>query len=328
MPHEHKRARTEATAERALHASDTPDQTGSVTTAPPSDRSAPEQLLLVTWNLAGYRSASRSLLKYLSATDPDIVCLQETKLQITDVPGPFLLPRYPYKTWFCSTARKGYSGTAVLSKLKPERVHKGIPGHREHDAEGRCIVYEFADFTLVTVYVPNSGVHTLNRLRYRIDSWDAALREYLCTLRRGGICTILCGDVNVALDDTDVYSAEACRGHSGFTDEERHSWRRTLNDAQLVDAFRVLHPSTQEPRFTFWDYRTSVGGVRRDGWRIDVFCVSPGMLEHAPSDGASAVSRWRVRSVRSRPDIFGSDHCPVELTLARNRRKEQEQAEG
>ncbi|KAK4533624.1 hypothetical protein CCYA_CCYA18G4506 [Cyanidiococcus yangmingshanensis] len=295
-----------------------------------------QRLRIVTWNVASYRAASGALLKYIQKTDPDIVCLQETKLQSSATPGPFLLPQYRSKTWFCSTARKGYSGTAVLSKWQPERIHRGIPGHPEHDAEGRCIVYEFPDFVLINVYVPNAGLAACERLSYRVEHWDCALRDYLKRLSAEGRWVILCGDMNVAMEDRDVYAVEACQGHAGFTRAERESFRETLRQAGLVDAFLVLHGDKAEPRFTFWDYRDSVGGVRRNGWRIDLFCVSAEMVERkaketvAELDNCSeqdllptqagrmtATSVWKVVEVRPRADVYGSDHCPVEMELVR-----------
>jgi len=332
LPPPEKRART-------LPATGTSTQSTQVTPALTSERSvtSSRQLRLVTWNVASYRSASTALLKYVHEANPDIICLQETKLQANATPGPFLLPQYRYKTWFCSTARKGYSGTAVLSKLKPQSVHRGIPGHPEHDAEGRCIVYEYPDLVLVNVYVPNSGLRSCERLAYRVQEWDSALRDYLRQLAATRRSIILCGDMNVALDDRDVYSVEACRGCAGFTSDERESFRRTLSEAGLVDAFMALHGNEATPRFTFWDYRDSMGGVRRNGWRIDLFCVSAAMvgqgrtprqvLRHNDASAEACTadtspqsmateSVWKVVQVRPRPDIYGSDHCPVEMVLA------------
>jgi exodeoxyribonuclease III len=329
-----KRARSEL--EKAS-SSAVAKETGSAAVGDTTQRSA-QHLRIVTWNVASYRTASSALLKYVQKTDPDIICLQETKLQSNATPGPFLLSQYRSKTWFCSTARKGYAGTAILSKWLPQRIHRGIPGHPEHDAEGRCIVYEFPDLVLINVYVPNSGLGACERLSYRVEQWDCALRDYLQRLASSGRCIVLCGDMNVAMEDRDVYAVDVCQGSAGFTRQERESFRQTLHQAGLVDAFLALHGKDGSPRFTFWDYRDSVGGVRRNGWRIDLFCVSESMLDGDPNAnatmeepdtsskrnvGAVAIktkrvpSIWKVVDVRPRADVYGSDHCPVEMILER-----------
>lgn len=342
-----KRARTSADEKSAADLessaalcspSETPAETQSSSSSPPPppDASLPAALKLVTWNVASFRSAAKALAAYAARAKPDIICLQETKLRAHEVPGPFFLPAYPHKTWFCSSARKGYSGTAVLSKLKPRRVSRGIPGAPAHSGEGRCIVAEFDAFVLVNVYVPNSGMKSCERLGYRVNEWDVDLRRYLASLaERGAKAVVWCGDMNVAVHDADVHDAPACRGHAGFTDAERDSFRRTLRDARLADAYRALHPHATGA-YTFWDYRTR---ARKAGWRIDYFCVSECMVA-APARagggadsggdgdgddeerGSGARARYRVTDVWMEPEVYGSDHCPVGCRLALARRTE------
>jgi len=247
-------------------------------------------LKIVSWNVNGIRALlSRDLLRPLvTAHDPDVLCFQETKAQPEQV--PFDWPAYPYHFWH-SAEKKGYAGTAVVSKTAPLGVQRDF-GVAHHDREGRVIAAEFEAFFVVSVYVPNAR-RDLSRLRDRQD-WDQCLRTYLQALaqQKPVVC---CGDFNVAHTALDLTYAKANEGQHGFTQEERAGFHNLL-DAGFVDAFRHLHPG--EPQhYTWW---RQFGGARERniGWRIDYTLISTALL---PCLQAATILS----------DIYGSDHCPV-----------------
>lgn len=224
--------------------------------------------------------------------DADFFCLQETKLQAGQIEMD--LPGY-YQYWNYAE-KKGYSGTAVFTRLEPLQVSYGI-GIEEHDHEGRVITLEYPDFYLVNVYTPNSQ-EELKRLDYRMQ-WEDDFRAYLNRLasEKG---TIVCGDMNVAHKEIDLKNPKTNHNNAGFTDQERGKLTELL-ESGFVDSYRHFYPDT-EGVYSWWSYRFQAR-VRNTGWRIDYFLVSEQIRE-------------RMLGAAIHTDIYGSDHCPVELTLA------------
>ena len=221
----------------------------------------------------------------------DIFCIQETKMQ----DGQLDINFEGYKKYFNSAIRKGYSGTAVFTKIEPLHVNYGI-GIEEHDQEGRVITLEFEKFYLVNCYTPNSK-RELTRLEYRVK-WEDDFRNYLLNLDKQKP-VVLCGDLNVAHCEIDLKNPKSNRGNAGFTDEERSQMTNLLNSG-FVDTFRYLYPDKTDS-YSWWSY---MGKAREKniGWRIDYFIVSERI---APN----------IKEASIHPEIFGSDHCPVEVDL-------------
>jgi len=247
---------------------------------------------LVSWNVNGLRAVmGKGFLDIFSELDADIFCLQETKLQpeqiSLDLPGYTLL--------WNSADKRGYSSTAVFTKLSPLSVRYDF-GEDIHRHEGRVITAEYADFFLVCCYTPNSQ-DELKRLSYRMD-WETAFRTYLLELDAQKP-VILCGDLNVAHQEIDLKNPKTNRKSPGFTDVEREKMSELLA-AGFTDTYRSLHP-TQEDAYTWWSYRAGAR-ARNVGWRIDYFLVSNRLLP-------------RVQSAHIYPNILGSDHCPVGILL-------------
>jgi len=255
---------------------------------------------LLSWNVNGLRAAlKKGFRDFLAAEQPDVLCLQETKLS-SDLVDAFVFEGYPHLYWNCAE-KKGYSGTAVLSKTEPWTVTYGL-GSAEHDREGRVITAEYPDFYLVTVYTPNSQNHDDNgrprRLDYRTLEWDVAFLQYVKTLEEAKP-VVFCGDLNVAHTEIDLANPKSNRKNAGFTDEERARFDAIL-EAGFVDTFRRLYPEARD-RYSWWSYRA--GARKRNvGWRIDYFCVSASL---APS----------IEDALILDQIEGSDHCPVGLVL-------------
>ncbi len=247
---------------------------------------------IVSWNVNGLRALlQKDGLARLEAEDADIVCLQETKASGDQVEGA--LASYPHQFW-SAAEQKGYSGTAVLSRIGPLSVRMGM-GAREHDAEGRLISLELPDFWLVNVYTPNSG-RGLVRLSYRLQ-WDKAFLRYLRRLEKVKP-VVFCGDLNVAHEEIDIANPKGNRRNAGFTDEERESFSAILA-AGYADTFREQHP---EPgRYTWWSYMHNAR-AKNIGWRIDYVCVSRPLMP-------------RVRAAFILDGIAGSDHCPVGVEI-------------
>ncbi len=248
---------------------------------------------MVSWNVNGLRALlQKDGLRALEAEDPDVICLQETKATSEQVEG--IPDGYAHQFW-SSAEQKGYSGTAVLSRLAPLSVRMGM-GSREHDSEGRLISLELPDFWLVTVYTPNAG-RGLVRLDYRLE-WDKAFLRYLRRLEKSKP-VVFCGDLNVAHREIDIANPKANRRNAGFTDEERENFSRVL-DSGFADTFRELHP---EPgQYTWWTYMYNAR-AKNIGWRIDYVCLSRALLP-------------RLRSASILSGITGSDHCPVAAEIA------------
>ena len=247
---------------------------------------------LISWNVNGLRACvGKGFTEFVKAQQPDILCLQETKLQA----GQIDLPMEGYHAYWNYAEKKGYSGTALFTKTEPLAVTYGI-GIPEHDKEGRVITAEFADFYMITVYTPNSQ-NELTRLSYRM-TWEDAFLSYLKELEQKKP-VIFCGDLNVAHREIDLKNPKSNHKNAGFTDEERGKFARLLENG-FVDTFRYFYPE-QEGIYSWWSYRFHAR-EKNAGWRIDYFLVS-GCLKERLDDAVIYT------------DVFGSDHCPVGLFL-------------
>ena len=247
---------------------------------------------LVSWNVNGLRAClGKGFLESFAALDADVFSIQETKMQ----PGQAELDLPGYRQYWNSAEKKGYSGTAVFTRLEPLNVTYGI-GSEEHDREGRAITLEFEDFYLVNCYVPNAQ-RELTRLDWRME-WEDALREYLLALDKKKP-VIYCGDLNVAHQEIDLKNPKTNRGNAGFTDEERTKMTQLL-EAGFVDSFRYLYPD-RTGAYSWWSYMYHAR-ANNAGWRIDYFIVSRSIAD-------------RINDSVIHPEIMGSDHCPVELDI-------------
>ena len=246
----------------------------------------------ISWNVNGLRAVfGKGFPEIIQGLDADFVCLQETKMQAGQLEAD--LPSY--HTYWNYAEKKGYSGTAIYTRHEPLSVSYGI-GIDYHDTEGRVITLEYTDFYLVTVYVPNSQ-DDLRRLGYRM-TWEDDFRTYLVELDKKKP-VIVCGDLNVAHQEIDLKNPKSNRRNAGFTDEERGKFQELL-DAGFIDTFRYFHPD-QRDIYSWWSYRFKAR-ERNSGWRIDYFVTSQRL---AP----------QLASAKIHTEIFGSDHCPVELVL-------------
>ena len=249
---------------------------------------------LISWNVNGVRaSAKKGLLEFMRKARADVICLQETKASPQDLTH-LAWPR-GYEVFWNSAEKKGYSGTAIFTRVKPRNLSLGI-GIAEHDREGRVITAEFDDFTLVNVYQPNSQ-RGLLRLKYRTESWDADFLAYLQRLN-GSKPVLFCGDLNVAHAEIDLANPKSNRRNAGFTDEERQNFSRLL-EAGYVDTFREFEK--RGGHYTWWSQFADCR-KRNIGWRVDYFVASERLRP-------SLKRAWIL------PDVMGSDHCPVALEL-------------
>lgn len=224
---------------------------------------------LISWNVNGLRAVwKKGFEDFFKQVNADIVCIQETKMQ----EGQLDVKLEGYYQYFNSAVKKGYSGTAIFTKLKPENVTYGI-GIEEHDQEGRVITLEYPEFYLITVYTPNAK-RELTRLEYR-QAWEDDFREYLLKLDKKKPI-VMCGDLNVAHKEIDLKNPKSNRGNAGFTDEEREKFTKLLNSG-FVDTFRFLYPNKEES-YTWWSYMMNAR-ERNIGWRIDYFIVSDRIKE-------------------------------------------------
>lgn len=247
---------------------------------------------LISWNVNGLRACCDKGFKDTFATlDADFFCLQETKLQAGQIDIEF----DGYRSYWNYAEKKGYSGTAVFTREEPVNVFFGI-GKEEHDHEGRVITVEMPDYYLVTVYTPNSQ-DGLKRLDYRM-TWEDDFRNYLLRLDRE-IPVIVCGDLNVAHKEIDLKNPKTNRMNAGFTDQERGKFTELL-DAGFIDTFRHFYPE-QKDIYSWWSYRFRAR-EKNAGWRIDYFLASDRLSE-------------KLLGAKIHTEIFGSDHCPVELTV-------------
>ncbi len=249
----------------------------------------------ISWNVNGLRAVlKKGFEDFFYDIDADIFCIQETKMQEGQIEN-FELKGY--KQYWNSAIKKGYSGTAIFTKIEPISVSYGI-GIEEHDQEGRVITLEFEKFYLVNIYVPNSK-RELERLDYRMI-WEDEIRKYLCNLNKKKP-VIMCGDLNVAHEEIDLKNPKTNRRNAGFTDEERNKMTELLN-ANFTDSYRYIYP--EKIAYSWWSY---MGNARAKdiGWRIDYFIVSSDIKEN-------------IKDAYIFKDIYGSDHCPVGLDIKIN----------
>lgn len=244
----------------------------------------------ISWNVNGLRACvDKNFMEDFKKLDADLFCLQETKLQEgqinLDLPG--------YHQYWNYADKKGYSGTAIFTKKEPLNVSYGM-GIDEHDHEGRVITLEFDEYYFITVYTPNSK-QELERLDYR-QHWEDDFRAYLCGLKEKKP-VIFCGDLNVAHQEIDLKNPKTNHHNAGFTDEERAKMTQLL-EAGFIDTFRYFYPDKTDI-YSWWSYRFKAR-EKNTGWRIDYFIVSDDFKD-------------RIKNAVIHTDIFGSDHCPVEL---------------
>ncbi len=246
----------------------------------------------ISWNVNGIRACVQKGFKDVFQTlDADIFCLQETKLQ----EGQLDLSFEGYHSYWNYALKKGYSGTAIFTKQKPQHVFYGIQ-KPQHDQEGRVITLEFDHYYFITVYTPNSQ-NELQRLDYRLSFEDDFL-DYLLHLTSHKP-VIFCGDLNVAHQNIDLKNPQSNHHNAGFTDQERQKMDRLLQSG-FIDTFRYLYPC-QEASYTWWSYRFNAR-KNNAGWRIDYFIVSQDLKD-------------KIQEAKIHPDILGSDHCPIELDI-------------
>ena len=246
---------------------------------------------LISWNVNGIRACvNKGFCDFFKKIDADIFCIQESKCQEGQVDLIFK----GYNSYWNYAEKKGYSGTAIFTKIKPINVTYGI-GIKEHDKEGRVITLEFENFYMVNIYTPNSK-RGLERLDYR-QVWEDEIRKYLLKLDNKKP-VIMCGDLNVAHQEIDLKNPKNNRGNAGFTDEERTKMTELLS-AGFEDSYRFLYPEKIE--YSWWSY---MGSAREKniGWRIDYFIVSKSIKD-------------KIKNAKIYTDIMGSDHCPVGLEM-------------
>lgn len=251
---------------------------------------------IISWNVNGIRAvAKKNFFEDFKAMAPDVLCLQETKAQDDQVVET-LQPLEGYHVYSNSAEKKGYSGTAIISKVEPIQVTRGI-GMEEHDNEGRVLCAEYETFFLISVYVPNSG-NGLKRLEYR-QEWDLAFFKYLKKLEESKP-VVVCGDFNVAHTEIDLARPKAnYNKYAGYMQEEIDGMDRFTQNG-LIDSFRHFYPD-QKDAYSWWSYRAGARG-KNIGWRIDYFLVSESFIPALK--GASILS-----------EVMGSDHCPVAIEL-------------
>jgi exodeoxyribonuclease III len=249
---------------------------------------------IISWNINGIRAAiKKGFREFVESESADMLCLQETKAHVDQLDTDWI-DQLGYCQVWNSAQKKGYSGTAIWSKIKPKNTHAGI-GNEDYDHEGRVTTAEFDKFQLVSVYTPNSQ-RGLTRLDYRC-SWDKLFLDFVVSLNRRKP-VIFCGDLNVAHKEIDLANPKANRMNAGFTDKERGGFDSIVS-ANFVDSFRAFND--QGGQYTWWTMRTNAR-EKNIGWRLDYFCVSKKLMS-------------KVVDCKIRADVFGSDHCPIELTL-------------
>ncbi len=247
---------------------------------------------LISWNVNGIRACvGKNFMEFFNEIDADVFCIQESKMQ----EGQLVLELEGYHQYWNYAVKKGYSGTAIFTKVEPLQVTYGM-GIEEHDQEGRVITLEFEKFHMVTVYTPNSQ-NELARLPYRM-TWEEAFLAHLKKLEETKP-VIFCGDLNVAHKEIDLKNPKTNRKNAGFSDEERGKFTELLANG-FIDTFRYFYPDLEQV-YSWWSYRFSAR-AKNAGWRIDYFCVSDSLKE-------------QLVDAKIHADILGSDHCPVELEI-------------
>ncbi|XP_004236570.2 DNA-(apurinic or apyrimidinic site) endonuclease, chloroplastic [Solanum lycopersicum] len=271
------------------------------TMRPPPLSKDTKHVKLLSWNVNGLRALLKlknlCIQQLADREDFDVICLQETKLQEKDVEAiKESLHDYKNSFWTCSVSKLGYSGTAIISRIKPVSIKYGL-GIPDHDTEGRLVTVEFDNFYLLCGYVPNSG-DGLRRLTYRITEWDPSLGSYMKELEESKP-VVLTGDLNCAHEEIDIYNPTGNKRSAGFTEEERQSFETNFLNKGFVDTFRKQHPGVVG--YTYWGYRHG-GRKTNKGWRLDYFLVSECISE-------------KVHDSYILPDVDGSDHSPIGLVL-------------
>ena len=256
---------------------------------------------IIAWNVNGLNAINKKvdLNKFLKKHDPDVFCMGETKLSC-----PFFeleqelkkkIKGYKFRYWSPCLTRGGYSGTSIWCKKEPLSVKTGM---KKYDNEGRVITIEYKDYFILHVYTPNSG-QTLQRLEYRVNEWDKHFRNYIKRLSKKKP-VIVCGDLNVAHQEIDIANPSSNKRNAGFTDQERNSFDKLLEKADLVDTFRHLHPKVVD-KYSFWTYMFNAR-KKNKGWRIDYFLVSKSILK-------------KVKKSDIITKQEGSDHAPIIMEL-------------
>ena len=272
---------------------------------------------LITWNVNGLRSVMSKIKngtkqslpctnnvvrEILTTESPDFLCLQEIKCSDGVDMSCIELDELGYVAYLnCSKARKGYSGTAILTKHKPLNVRYDFDTVSENDElnrEGRVITLEYTKFYVITAYVPNAKPD-LSRLKFRIDAWESTMRAYLCELQSSGKHVLFCGDLNVAAQEIDVHNPASARGNHGFTDQERDAFQQLLDDCALIDTYRYLHPTMAKYS---WYSPFAQSRKRNKGWRIDYWLVSKRL-------------RSKIVEADIMDEYYGSDHVPCVLSM-------------
>ena len=250
---------------------------------------------IISWNVNGIRAVlKKGFLDFMNQENPDIICIQETKASPEQV--ELNLENYPYKYWN-SAIKKGYSGTAIFSKIKPITIENNLQIEK-HDQEGRVICFELDNYYLVTVYTPNSK-RDLSRLDYRHKEWDVDFLKYLKKLESKKP-VIFCGDLNVAHKEIDLKNPKPNKRNAGFTEQERQGFENYVK-AGFVDTFRMFN---KEPNhYTWWSYMFN-SRAKNVGWRIDYFCVSN-------------IIKNKVNEARILPEVMGSDHAPILIEITK-----------
>ncbi len=249
-------------------------------------------MLLLSWNVNGIRAVlKKGFLDFLTTTRPDILCIQEMRA----TPEQIDFSMEGYHRFWNPAERKGYSGTAIFSKVPPIHSSFGM-GMPQHDGEGRVVTLEYDDFYLVNVYTPNVG-RSLDRLEYRFKEWDPVFLAYVKDLEKGKP-VIFCGDLNVAHKEIDLANPKSNDGNAGFTKEERMGFDRIVENG-FLDTFREFH--SEGGQYSWW---SNFGKARAKnvGWRIDYFCMSSSF-------------RPRLQDALIMPQVMGSDHCPVGIVI-------------
>ncbi len=259
---------------------------------------------IIAFNVNSLRNIikKKDLFNLIENEDPTILCMSETKLTcpIVDVQKTMdeKVSNYKYKYYSTCSEKGGYAGTAIFSKKEPKNVFYGLYDKNINlDKEGRVITLEFKKFFLVHVYTPNSGI-ALQRLKFRTTEWDPVFKKWLIHLQKSKPI-IVCGDLNVANEEIDLKNPKSNHKTAGFTDEERESFKKILEDVELIDTYRYKYPTKQE--YSYWTYRMNAR-AKNVGWRIDYFLVSKNIIN-------------KVKKSKILTDVMGSDHAPIKLNI-------------
>lgn len=256
---------------------------------------------ILSWNVNGLRAVEKKgFLSWLAKENPDILCVQETKCDPSQLTEALLKPR-GYKTFWSSAEKKGYSGVAVFTKKEPVAVSDKL-GKKEFDREGRHLILDFGDFVLFNIYFPNGGAGN-KRVPYKMNYYDKFLKTADALVQKGKN-VVVCGDVNTAHTEIDLARPKGNEENTGFLPQER-AWVSKFISHGYVDTFRHAHPGEPD-HYTYWDYKTGAR-ARNVGWRIDYFFVNEKLLP-------------KVRAAFILKNVLGSDHCPIGIEIAKDSR--------